>query len=1442
MANPTRIARSRPWGPQYLISLLLLVDAVHGSQLESYVDLGPPSTPVAGREILIQHYSPGYVILSVFLAVVGAACTLELLIRRTSNHGMWNTSLLVSSGFAFGSVSCFALHFIGNQALTLRRPASDLHPHPRALTLAYNPGFTILSLVVSVTVTCAAFFVMGLDFEGLEWNGTRIQRRRGPVATERKVEGKDTDGKDDAKKWKKGALEGGMSRTEKIKDSKVWRTLEGAMAWTTVDLGERSSKPTPSSFGLPSDKNRIYAAEERERGVGLGTGEDVGSAGDEDWAGRRRRSSGRRQAEEGYGVELSPRSRGGIAVPSSPRASEEVIADDSSSSGCSRRASAPSIHQSPTRTSSFFSPGFSLDPPPSTTVGRSFANPTTPSPLPITVDQRSSSESIPPGFEPAPPSRALDAFPIPTASTSALLPNPPPPSPSPRYPPPAASPSPLHRTSINLLPSLPSPPLPLSSSDPPTPSAIAYPITSRRASIPATFATTTRSIGRIEGGEMTFEEFEATESGQREWIRESVSATSGLPPLDRRRPSALDPDHAANAGAGGEPMLGGSDGWNSKEGSRGKDEEERVREEEYFPHHLGKDDKALERSESSVTVNSKLKKGQWSSLRRGFGFVLGDVTKIEMTKVVCAGTVAGFGIAGMHYIGQRSINSIPYISYSPFLVALSVVLACLSVIAGLWTMFLVLKPKLRHSWLKKFGVACVLGSGTSLMHYTAMLGTTYMVDIDVDLPDSAIQGQTRIIITALVACLAVLACSALIISVIVAQRRLLSNKSRRRRVVIASAIWDESSGHVLVSPDGMLPLADIGSLESTDGAVGLKSSDRVSAFVDGESVTSSVLDIDLVPSHPAFVASLRSTWFWRQPGAPPPVLLQDRPAGFPNSTASHDLDSMEEMRHGQSLDFPHSRRGSTVDGIFSGTTSVGGHSGVAAEGSVARFLDRFSSAVAQLALEVTGNVQGTRRLGVLYDRILTTGFITFYTNASRRSSRQRDTVSKGQMVFLTNSCTPGERGFYTRRGFTFAAPTSVARVMASTLAVPVEDMNSFLVDLHSFAVTGMKPVVQPGKIYAGVSLAQALPFEGLRIVVDSKVRHSLPMREFGDVPPTGHVRLTSDRGQGIEPIDSLEELGEVVASFAGSSLLSMMDPSLNHSRDSDTPLTSSSRVRIAIVDAIVPLLDRVPRSVMRDVLRDLVIIPSIIPLTPPLHSHDPLRLNSSGRPPSYLIVFKAILPSTIDFSDLGPAWSWQSFRLFRAQNESVARDGLGLAEYSSDPMDVASASTLGVSVPTMDVFRRPSKVQWSTPLGFPSSEEISPTRPETVPQSPPTELFSLNGYSFPPLSSSSSSSNPPASPSTLSAYAPPTASVPENSEDPLIASDDVPAHLPSSFSAVVASRRLSRRPADLVLSSAQTHPLNSIYDPPSVESEVQPIGIRSWNPMWLVEVIREGER
>lgn len=67
------------------------------------------------------------------------------------------------------------------------------------------------------------------------------------------------------------------------------------------------------------------------------------------------------------------------------------------------------------------------------------------------------------------------------------------------------------------------------------------------------------------------------------------------------------------------------------------------------------------------------------------------------------------------YIGQRSITSIQHIRYNPGVVVASVVIACVAISAGLWIMFIVLRPKLKHSYLKRALVACFLGSATSAM-------------------------------------------------------------------------------------------------------------------------------------------------------------------------------------------------------------------------------------------------------------------------------------------------------------------------------------------------------------------------------------------------------------------------------------------------------------------------------------------------------------------------------------------------------------------------------------------------------------------------------------------------------------------------------------------------------------------------------------------------------
>ena len=109
--------------------------------------------------VLVQYFNPGFIVLSYAIAFVGSLCTLELLIRRTTNKGWRNRTLLAAAGFTFGAVSTFAMHFIFNNSLSLHHPA---HPHTGpSLHLAYGAGYTVLSLFVSCFAMTMAFFIMG---------------------------------------------------------------------------------------------------------------------------------------------------------------------------------------------------------------------------------------------------------------------------------------------------------------------------------------------------------------------------------------------------------------------------------------------------------------------------------------------------------------------------------------------------------------------------------------------------------------------------------------------------------------------------------------------------------------------------------------------------------------------------------------------------------------------------------------------------------------------------------------------------------------------------------------------------------------------------------------------------------------------------------------------------------------------------------------------------------------------------------------------------------------------------------------------------------------------------------------------------------------------------------------------------------------------------------
>ncbi|KAG7115853.1 Signaling protein YkoW like [Verticillium longisporum] len=106
--------------------------------------------------IVPRSFNAGFITLSYVVSLIGAACTLELLNRRTSHKGKFNHLLLVSSAVAMGGIAIWCMHFIGNRALDLGNGEPELQ-------IAYSSGFTALSFFVPIAVLLAAFVAIGTN-------------------------------------------------------------------------------------------------------------------------------------------------------------------------------------------------------------------------------------------------------------------------------------------------------------------------------------------------------------------------------------------------------------------------------------------------------------------------------------------------------------------------------------------------------------------------------------------------------------------------------------------------------------------------------------------------------------------------------------------------------------------------------------------------------------------------------------------------------------------------------------------------------------------------------------------------------------------------------------------------------------------------------------------------------------------------------------------------------------------------------------------------------------------------------------------------------------------------------------------------------------------------------------------------------------------------------
>ncbi|WWC60020.1 uncharacterized protein I303_102583 [Kwoniella dejecticola CBS 10117] len=1080
---------------------------------------------------LRQHFHAGFIVLSYAIAFVGSLCTLELLIRRTTNTGWRNQLLLASAGICFGAVSTFAMHFVFNNALSLHHPMMDQKSYP-ALYLSYDPGFTILSLVVSCLAMTTAFFVMGTQIrDWLAWPGFRSKDKLGRRDSPSRVEA------DDYGKWKKshkkvlrrGTMGAGALFAQASNVAK-WSMMDGEGSGGMADNGRyklggysgggKSSNWKEEVQGMYSpvtrESERMFEDDEALQELNFRLGKDA--------------------------VRQELERRAGATTPTSTRASQNGSLHHSASSH-PMLTPLPIIYAPSSRRSS---------------VGSAL-------PLP-SPDVFAASFNFPPRIEPDHTSSANPNL----ISPSTGLPN-------------GRTPSPTFGE--------------------PT---MSYQPERRRASLPANVLTTHRDRPSYSGPSTTLARIQSLPEGDLE-----PSSSGSISSNEEKNIHKTIPPATITA---------------------------------RLSSYSGKTEGRSERSQKRVRL--KASSTTWTRLGMFLGFDV--VTSTEIMKIVITGTIAGFGVVGMHYIGQASITGLPYIAYHPAYVIGSIIIACGAVIIALYIMFIMLRPKLKHTWLSKICVAFILAIAVTCMHFCGMMGTTYAWPAGKGISRHNKLTGTNVIITGIVAALAFSACIACAVFFLLHSLNLRRERARRRRVVIAAVLLDERDRVLVNSIDGMLPMCDIASLTGGGDVPSPKKS-----FIQSVSSDSTVLGMDLTTGHDAFVSALKLSWTWKNPSLVP---LQSASS---TDGRSQGNDSILQAT------FSDIRRGSLLT-----TNTTTGTMGSRPPVSLTKFLERFTISSCQLAVRLLGQTDGISRLGVLYDQILTTGWV--------KLNNSNDTVSKGQLIFLVRRvASAAERLDLESRHFIFADSQSVAQALHKTLSVPLDHTIPLLDDMRTFCDSTLQSRLQPGKLYAGVAVVQATPFDGLRILLEQNMRSQLPLREVCDLGVPSHDE--NELG------GTVEEIGEALALLEGMSILSIMTRNMTNDQGNQLLSKRVTALLRSLERAIAPMLDEMLTSEdMTHILPRLTLHPMLIPLTP----GGSKRTISSYIPP-YAIIFYANYDAAVNtFTD-----KWLPFSLFRAQNACVMAPKIAAAA-KMDQLYTAETDNAGISTSTSTIGRRPSRVQF----------------------------------------------------------------------------------------------------------------------------------------------------
>jgi NO-binding membrane sensor protein with MHYT domain len=104
-------------------------------------------------------------------------------------------------------------------------------------------------------------------------------------------------------------------------------------------------------------------------------------------------------------------------------------------------------------------------------------------------------------------------------------------------------------------------------------------------------------------------------------------------------------------------------------------------------------------------------------------WAVGSNESLAVARVVLGGTLAGFAICGMHYLGQAGIANYDCIYIVPYVVGAGVIAvgACITVLLGFYSF----RSLWANAWWKRLLCAILLALAVSAMHWLAAIGTQY---------------------------------------------------------------------------------------------------------------------------------------------------------------------------------------------------------------------------------------------------------------------------------------------------------------------------------------------------------------------------------------------------------------------------------------------------------------------------------------------------------------------------------------------------------------------------------------------------------------------------------------------------------------------------------------------------------------------------------------------